>query len=164
MNVFAICLAGLFPLAASAAVKTKFTDTQGKEVGQATLTPAAKGVRLSVSVRGLPPGPHGFHVHEKGECVGPTFDSAGSHFNPTGAQHGLHAPGGHHLGDLQDLVVKPDGSARVRVKIEGVSLGKDSLRRAGGTALVIHERPDDQRTQPSGNSGPRIACAVIPAL
>jgi len=161
---------GVFCLLASstsaqAAKKAKadLLNTKGAPVGTATFSEKANGVQLDLKVSNLPPGLHGFHIHAAGRCQAPDFASAGPHFNPEDRQHGWDNPQGHHLGDLQNLEVGPDGKAKVRVLVPGVTLGEGpkSLFREGGTALVIHAKPDDGKTDPAGNAGPRIACGVI---
>ncbi|MCG7337212.1 superoxide dismutase family protein [Sporosarcina sp. ACRSM] len=139
-------------------------DTSGNSVGVAELTEEEDGVRVNVNVTGLPEGLHGFHFHEIGKCEAPDFESAGSHFNPTGANHGLESENGPHAGDLPNLEVGADGAVDEEFLAELVTLtsGQDnSLLREGGTALVIHAEADDDKTQPSGNSGDRIACGVV---
>jgi len=138
-------------------------DAHGKEVGRATLTQGEDGVRIRLEARGLPPGKHGFHIHEKGECHPPKFESAGGHFNPDGRKHGLENPDGPHAGDLPNILVGDDGTVRTTVFAPLVRLGegKHSILRPGGMSLVLHERPDDGKTDPDGNAGARIACGVI---
>ena len=145
------------------AIQAKFINAKGEEVGQVLIREDAEGLKLRVAVKGLPPGLHGFHVHENGKCEGPGFTSAGDHFNPENARHGLKAKGGPHAGDLPNLQVEKDGRAKVDLTTNRLTLllGKNSLRKEGGTTLVIHARPDDQKSQPSGNSGKRIACAEL---
>jgi Cu-Zn family superoxide dismutase len=138
-------------------------DARGQRVGTATLTEEDGRVRLEVEVRGLAPGPHGIHIHAVGRCEPPGFTSAGDHFNPLGAKHGLEAPDGPHAGDLPNLVADASGNARYRATTGRITLrgGPTSVFDTDGSALVIHARADDQRTDPSGNSGDRVACGVI---
>jgi Cu-Zn family superoxide dismutase len=142
-----------------------FVDAAGKKLGTATLTQTPGGVLMVLDVSGLTPGEHGLHFHEVGKCEGATkFKSAGDHYAPQGRnEHGFHTTGGPHAGDMTNLFVTEDGKLRAHVLNERVTLmpGKVSLLDADGTAVVIHAAADDYRTQPSGNSGDRIACAVI---
>ncbi len=137
-------------------------DSAGREVGTATFTNGANPA-LSVKVSGLTPGAHGIHIHEQGTCTPPKFESAGGHLNPTGKHHGLMNPEGPHAGDLPNLMVRPDSVADTTFTIAAALLesGEGSLFRPNGTALVIHADADDERTDPSGNSGSRIACGPI---
>jgi superoxide dismutase, Cu-Zn family len=155
----------LLPLGALAAGGARATlqDAQGKEVGTATFTEADGGVKLAVEVQGLPPGQHGIHVHGVGKCEAPEFKSAGPHFNPSHKQHGLENPAGHHAGDMANLTVGPDGTGKLTATLSGATLGAGpgSLLGAEGTALVVHAGPDDEKTDPAGNSGARIACGVV---
>ena len=140
-----------------------FRNAAGDRVGLATLTDSAGTVRLGVSASQLSPGPHGLHFHAQGTCTPPDFTSAGSHFNPDGRKHGRLNPEGPHLGDLPNLLVGSDGSADTSFTVahDLAEPGARSLLQPGGTALVIHAKADDERTDPSGNSGDRVACAVI---
>lgn len=130
-----------------------------------TVTAIQRHGAVSVSVRGvnLPPGVHGAHVHAVGRCDAPDFASAGPHWNPANRQHGRANPAGPHLGDAPNLIVGADGRASMEVEIPGawVRRGTAPLLDADGAAFVIHANPDDDRTDPSGNSGARIACAVL---
>lgn len=138
-------------------------DAAGAAVGSARFVPSEGGVELEIEAYGLAPGPHGMHIHERGLCEPPSFESAGGHLNPSLARHGLGAAGGPHAGDMPNLVVDADGKAKVGMFLAGVTLGpgERSLLRSGGAALVIHAGPDDQVADPSGNSGARVACGVI---
>ncbi|HEX6748545.1 MAG TPA: superoxide dismutase family protein [Longimicrobium sp.] len=133
-------------------------DAAGKELGTVTLTDAADGIAVSGAITGLPPGEHGFHVHAVGQCA-PPFESAGPHWNPSSKQHGTLNPAGPHAGDLGNLNVGPAGTVTAAGTTRGGRLSE--LLDADGAALVVHEKVDDYRTDPSGNSGARIACGVI---
>ncbi|HEX2191064.1 MAG TPA: superoxide dismutase family protein [Longimicrobiaceae bacterium] len=167
MGVLALAAAGCVTTAASSredttAATVRFVDAQGQPAGIAVLTEAEDGVRINVNVRGLPPGTHGLHVHENGVCDPPDFTTAGGHYNPTGRQHGTQNPQGPHAGDLPNLTVDANGAGTLETVAEGVSLsGQNPLLKQGGTALVVHATADDHRTDPSGNSGARIACGVV---
>jgi Cu-Zn family superoxide dismutase len=138
-------------------------DAAGKVIGEATFLAQAEGVQVTVRVKGLKPGPHGFHVHDVGTCTPPDFKPAGGHFNPTGMKHGLENPAGHHGGDLPNLMVGADGAGQATAVLHGVTLGDGaaSLFHPGGTAVVIHADADDGKSDPAGNSGARIACGVV---
>ena len=165
VGVFAFwCLSA--PLAwADAAAKADLLDANGNSVGAAEFNPAADGVRMDVNIKGLQPGKHGIHIHAAGNCEAPDFKSAGPHFNPQNKKHGLSNPEGSHAGDLPNLEVDAEGNASPTATLKGASLGEgeDSLLHEGGTAVVIHAAEDDEVTDPSGNSGDRIACGVIAA-
>lgn len=136
---------------------------QGQKIGAATLQQTSAGVQIDVNVSQLPPGTHGIHIHTVGKCEGPAFASAGGHLNPGMKKHGKDNPDGPHAGDLLNLEVGADGTAKGSFVDSGVTLadGPTSLFHDGGTALVIHEKADDYKTDPAGNSGARIACGVI---
>jgi len=140
-------------------------NAQGATVGTAKFTSAANGVKVSVKVSQLTPGEHGIHIHTVGKCEAPAFTTAGGHFNPTSAHHGAkNAAEPHpHVGDLDNLKVGENGKASATFVINGATLadGQNSLFHEGGTALVIHAKADDLMSDPSGNSGDRIACGVI---
>jgi Cu-Zn family superoxide dismutase len=144
-------------------VTVELRNGQGAVVGHARLSQEPGGVRLQVEVSGLAPGLHGFHIHAVGQCEPPAFTSAGPHFNPEGKQHGHKNPAGPHAGDLPNLMVGPDGSGRADLLTADVTLagGSYSLFQPAGTSLVIHADPDDEQTDPAGNSGARVACGVI---
>lgn len=140
-------------------------NAQGQKIGTATIRPSSSGVRINVEVSQLPPGSHGIHIHTVGKCEGPDFTSAGAHFNPTSKKHGKDNPEGSHAGDLLNIEVAADGTGKASLSDSNVALGggPNSLFPESGTALVIHEKSDDYKTDPAGNSGARIACGVIRA-
>jgi superoxide dismutase, Cu-Zn family len=147
------------PVTAHAAM----VDANGKSIGTATLTQTPSGVQIAATLSGLPPGTHAIHIHALGKCDPPGFTTAGGHFNPDNKQHGMKNPNGAHNGDLPNFDVAADGTANVSLLAAHVTLreGPNSLFHDGGTALVIHANADDYMTDPSGNSGARIACGVI---
>ncbi len=131
-------------------------------IGNATLTEKDGGVEIKVEAANLSPGLHGFHIHENGVCEPPDFESAGGHFNPTDKEHGFKDKHGPHAGDLKNLKVEKDGTVKQTFFDDRVTLKKgepNSLLQ--GTSLIIHQDKDDYISQPSGNSGKRIACGVI---
>ena len=140
-------------------------DAAGRDVGTVQLVEQPAGrVALTGTLHDLPPGSHGIHLHAVGLCDGAAaFASAGGHFNPGTRKHGLDSPEGPHAGDLPMVVVAADGRATLNATTDRVTLGEGpaSLLDADGSALVLHAAADDQRTDPSGNSGARIACGVV---
>ncbi|THF83472.1 superoxide dismutase family protein [Cohnella fermenti] len=152
------------PATDTLSVTAKIINDKGAQIGTAVLTQMADTVRIQLEAEGLPPGTHGIHFHEAGKCEPPAFESAKAHFNPAGKQHGFHNPKGFHAGDLPNIVVDQSGNVHVIINSRNVTLRAgepNSLLKEGGTALVIHEKADDYVTDPSGNSGNRIACGVI---
>ncbi len=162
---FAAVAAAVLPLAALAApgARAELKSAGGETVATATFATVPGGVEVTVVASRLAPGAHGFHVHAAGKCEGPDFKSAGGHFNPSDRKHGLENPAGPHAGDMPNLVVGADGKGTATAKLAGVTLesGPASLFHEGGTALVVHADADDMKTDPSGNSGARIACGVV---
>jgi len=139
-----------------APVAVKIVDHEGKKIGTAVLMQQKNGVEARISVSGLSPGKHGFHIHEKA-FSGSDFQTAGGHFNPTAEQHGFHNPQGFHKGDLPNLEVKRDGTAEMSVLLEGVTLEQGQPHSLIGRSMIIHAEEDDYVTDPAGNSGDRIA-------
>ncbi|MGH7499313.1 MAG: superoxide dismutase family protein [Gemmatimonadales bacterium] len=143
----------------------RLADTAGVQIGLATLSDSGGTIWLAVSVANLSPGAHGIHVHSQGVCTPPGFESAGPHFNPAGRKHGLRNPDGAHAGDLPNLHVGANGSEDTALAVPSdlIQGGLQSNSQPGGLSVVIHVGPDDERTDPSGNSGARIACGVFQA-
>lgn len=133
-------------------------NSSGASAGTVEMQPRNGGTYIRVEAQGLQPGEHGLHLHAVGKCEGPAFQSAGGHWNPAGKQHGHLNPLGAHLGDLPNMTVSANGHGRLVFLVNGEVRGD-----ADGTSLVIHANPDDYRTDPSGNSGDRVACAVLSA-
>jgi Cu-Zn family superoxide dismutase len=160
---FLLLAAPLFAQSSALTAHAAIVDSSGKSIGTATLTESTGGVRITAALTGLPPGTHGIHIHSVGKCEAPGFTSAGGHFNPDNKQHGMKNPMGAHAGDLPNFDVAADGTASLSLLAAHVTLGggPTSLFHDGGTALVIHANGDDYMTDPSGNSGARIACGVI---
>jgi Cu-Zn family superoxide dismutase len=165
-------LLALYPGAAFAqdggTATAQLEDTQGNPVGTAEFVQGPNGVTISVNLQpgqqAVEPGEHGIHLHQTG-AITPDFEAAGEHFNPTNASHGFNNPQGPHAGDLENMIVNEDGSASYQTTDALVTLsgGQNSLLDSDGSALVIHQSADDYQTDPSGESGDRVAAGVIRA-
>jgi superoxide dismutase, Cu-Zn family len=172
----ALAVLAVSALAAACGPMGRHGDAEGRPAARTTLEPRsgsttqgtvtfAQGrhhMMIQYDISGLKPNAeHGFHVHEKGDCSAPDATSAGGHFNPTGRPHGHHAQGDRHAGDLPNLKADANGVARGRIPVDGLTIG--GTHGVVGLSVVVHRDPDDYRSQPAGNSGPRIACGVIRA-
>jgi Cu-Zn family superoxide dismutase len=148
--------------------KAELKDAQGRNIGTAVFAPGPTGVNLQVQVSGFTtaaPGEHGIHIHAVARCEADAFTSAGGHFNPNTKKHGLNSSEGHHAGDMPNITFDASGNATYQTVVQGITLaaGPTSLMDADGSALVIHAGPDDQVTDPAGNSGARIVCGELAA-
>lgn len=163
-TIIAVAALALAALASPAFAVDKATallkDADGKDVGKVTLIAVPSGVLLAVDLTDMPPGDHGFHIHSIGKCVAPDFKTAGGHFNPEEDEHGLLNEAGPHAGDMPNIHVPASGKLRVEVLNQSVNLGMGLLG-GEGTAIVVHQGPDDYVSNPAGDAGPRIACGVI---
>lgn len=150
-----------------ASAKATFVNAEGTNIGDVTLTQGSGGVTVAGQLTGVPEGQHGLHFHSVGNCdAADKFEAAGGHFNPTEHQHGSENPQGPHAGDLPNVTAAADGAVAIELTSDMISLTEGDpayVFDADGTALVLHADPDDLKTDPSGNSGDRIACAVIEA-
>lgn len=143
-------------------LEAEIADAAGRTRATATVIEAGDSIRVRIEATSLSAGAYGAHLHAAGRCDAPAFESAGPHWNPTAQQHGKDNPQGMHKGDLPNLLVGADGQGSLEYSVLDARLsGREGLLDGDGAALVIHARPDDYRTDPSGNSGTRIACGVL---
>jgi Cu-Zn family superoxide dismutase len=142
---------------------TTIRDASGRELGVLSLTDVTGGIAVSGRLTGLPPGEHAMHLHMAGRCDPPTFDSAGEHWNPTSRQHGTENPEGPHLGDMPNVSVGTDSAVSIQAVTAGGSLRgtTNMLLDTDGAAVIIHASRDDNRTDPAGGAGARLACGVV---
>ncbi|HMT46354.1 MAG: hypothetical protein RL702_683 [Pseudomonadota bacterium] len=171
MKLAIVLAAGTLALAGCAAPATTSKTTlatatlrnaSGAEIGTAVLAERAGALTLRITALGQPAGVHGIHLHAVGKCDAPDFTSAGPHLNPHGKQHGRENPAGTHLGDLPNIVIDSSGRGELSIELPGSRAENEStLFDTDGSAIVLHAKPDDNLTDPSGNSGARIACGVL---
>jgi len=162
-TTLALCALAV-PAHAAETAKADILGEGGDVIGQASFVQGTVGAMMNIEVSNLPPGPHGFHIHAMGHCdTGDGFKSAHGHINPQGRAHGYLNEDGPEIGDLPNLIVHEDGTAMVQLFLPQVNIseGEGALLDEDGSALVIHENPDDHVSQPIGGAGPRIACGVI---
>jgi Cu-Zn family superoxide dismutase len=150
-------------LPAETAASATLRNMAGRDDATASATQVGDSIRIRIEALGMPRGTYGAHVHAVGRCDAPDFASAGPHWNPTGQQHGKNNPAGMHKGDLPNLLVGTDGRGSLEINLPASQLsgGRTPLLDSDGASIIIHEKADDYQTDPSGNSGARIACGIF---
>lgn len=146
------------PRILSASIEAK---SGAKLAGEVTFSITAKDVTVKVAVTGAPPGEHAVHLHEKGDCSAPDGNSAGGHWNPGNDPHGRWTKEHHHLGDIGNMTVGDDGKGEVTLTTDKWTVGSGHPNDVVGKSVIVHEKRDDFTSQPSGNAGGRIGCAVL---
>jgi len=163
----AFTLVTLPALAKSKPLTVPLKTSSGEDAGTATFSSSGNKVEIKLKLKNLPIGDHAVHIHQNPKCDPPDFRTAGGHFNPAGKQHGTLNPMGHHNGDLpQNITIGSEHTGEATFKVDYLSLdpaASDSLFANGGTSIMVHEKADDMKTDPTGNAGNRIACGVITA-
>ena len=166
--LIALTLAGLAGCTTMGTIPTKriasaiLHNTNGLPAGTAVLIASGDSLTLNLAAASLPAGGHGLHLHMIGSCEIPTFSSAGGHLNPEGHLHGTANPAGSHLGDLPNLTIDAHDAGALSIRLRGTRADLEAaLFDSNGSAIVVHADPDDYKTDPSGNSGTRIACGVL---
>jgi Cu-Zn family superoxide dismutase len=151
---------------ANSNVVVPIKTSAGGDAGTATFSEGKNGVNLTITVKlkGLPIGEHAVHIHVNPVCDAPAFTTAGGHFNPDNKQHGMDNPMGHHNGDMpQNITVGADGTGTATYRVNYLTLAAGAPTSVLGHSIMVHEKADDMKTDPTGNAGGRIACGVIPA-
>lgn len=170
LSAAVIALGAGFGASAKAEEAISLVDTKGDVIGTVALSETASGVLLNLNLKGLEAGgSHAIHIHETGKC-NPDFSEAGGHFNPGGHNHGMMDAEGQHAGDMPNLHVSADGTVKqeilnsmITTEAEDTADGRHSIHDADGSAIIIHEGTDDYKSQPTGEAGGRMACAVLAA-
>ena len=154
------------PAADRAMARASLIDAQGKDSGTASIIGTPGKLTMRIGAKGVPAGAHGIHLHQVGKCDAPAFDNAGPHWNPAGRKHGLENSNGPHAGDFPNVEADSAGNILTSIPLETLELtgGSQPLLDADGASVVIHAKADDNMSDPSGNSGPRILCGIVKSV